>query len=282
MVWSNSYPPDIPAKTLDQALRNTKVLISERSRMNNGSYEEHSFFGFGATGLHPLSQVGFVQIHPSYSDLTSTVCPFGSLHYVKADPDPTKVGLWIKDQVAFTLMVGLDHRELINLSGDVHTQYYLRDSTRPMGKEVRTDTPPVEDTPGTNSDNPIGSSHASLSWQAAHGVDGELLINRHFADGLFSSVISSSVSGSWTNDPNNPTLSVPAGTSGVTMYLSIPKLFIIYNNGQIAIGGVGPGFNSVFMKPGVVGSQYQFTLFGTGSSPFAGAVGIGGLSGRSS
>lgn len=179
MIWDTTYPPDsLAANTIDHALRNSKVLIRERAVVFNGSWNEHSFFGASATGTHPLSQVGWVQIHPDYATMVAGG-PYvvGSLHYAISS------GLYVVDtDQSFKGLTVIDHSKLIIDSTDFHTQYYRKDGTRPMLTELRMDVPAVEVLPQTNPDSPMPASHDALDWFSAHGVDAEYLINRHFVN----------------------------------------------------------------------------------------------------
>lgn len=183
MTWDVNYPQDsLPANTLDLMLRNTKVLIRERAVAFNGIYDEHNFFGLVggayADGSHPLSTIGWVQIHSSFTSMVAAG-PYniGSLHYAIGS------GLYVMDGAGVYQVVStLDHTKLVIDNIDYHTQYYLKDGSRPMQAELQMDVPLVETTPQTGSANPMPGTHDALTWYDAHGVDGEYIINRHFLD----------------------------------------------------------------------------------------------------
>lgn len=272
MIWDPSFPSDdIQAKTLDQPLRSEKVLIRERAVINNGSWNEHSFFGSNVTGAHPLSQVGWVAIYQSYLDMSNTSCPVGSLHYVATDADLTKVGLYVKGTDSFILVISLDHRNLTIGTSDIHTQYYRKDGTRPMVTDLKTNIDPFQTSPGTAVDNPMPASHESLSWYDAHGVDGELLINRHFGNNSVNLVNSEFITAEQLITPSNIVQGWLAIGTGNRKYMSIPAFSI---SGD-PVSGVNTWMSLLMDKNGVttggkilgasIHISIQFGLFVNGS-----------------
>lgn len=183
MVWDDAYPDGsvIAANQLHVVLQNMKVLLRERGICNNGSKDEHSWFGSTATGYHPLSEVGWCKFHTLLSDLEAfTPKVEGSLHYV----EEVAVLYTIDSDADIVPLSTSHHGALTGLDEDDHTQYYRKDNDREFIDSVHLDSPAAltQTAPKSNDGSAMPSSHASQNWAAAHPAPNAAIVARHLAD----------------------------------------------------------------------------------------------------
>lgn len=182
-VWSDTDPLDtVEANTIHTQIQTERTDIIERLKCNNGTIDEHSFYGSSITGRHTISSVGFAKIHTTSSVMQTWVdtnLPSeGCLHIVS-----TPATLYVIYDGEPLLLSTSDHGTLNNLSETgVHTQYMKLDGTRQATADwnLTASGQLTVTTDGDNSSEGMLDDHAGLSWYSAHGVDS--LITRHFAD----------------------------------------------------------------------------------------------------
>ena len=187
-VWYSDQPADTDqANTIHTILQTAKVDIMERMRAQNNNFDEHDFYGSGATGVHD-TRTGFAKVWDTKAALdaahSSSPYPDGSLHVVKtSDPDG---GLYIVYGGALQYLSAADHGALEGLTDDDHTQYFRKDGSRTMNADVSMSSSGI--TPAAQADSDDGdallaSPHVSQSWYDAHGAGS--IMNRHITDGTF-------------------------------------------------------------------------------------------------
>jgi hypothetical protein len=163
-----------------------KLLIRERASCNNGVFDEHLFYGGSANGSHPISKVGWCKVHTLTTDrLAFTPKNTGSLHF-----DLEENRLYVIDSDGnFMVLATNSHNELTNLDVDAdHTQYYLKDNTRPIASEIHlvaADALEVTDF-NSNAGSALPETHRDLSWLIAHPVPNAAIVARHLSAGSIS------------------------------------------------------------------------------------------------
>lgn len=180
MAWDITIPADsAAANTIHTLIQTAKGDISTLGKCtNDDAWEEHTWL----TGRHKQSQVGWLHsLSSGYELWIHHDDPVGVMYW---DSMGTDLYLHVAAGETLTQVATMDHNDLTERSEDDHTQYYLRDGTRPMEADLTLEadkTWTFTNRASTESDSCMFSSHVALSWSAAHaGTDGGLK-NRHFA-----------------------------------------------------------------------------------------------------
>lgn len=185
MAWDITIPADsAAANTIHTLLQTAKADIHAVGKcLNDDSWEEHNWL----TGRHKQSQVGWLTVFAGGGAVPYIHDRVGVMYW---DSTGTDLYLHVEAEKVPVQVTTMDHNDLTERSEDDHTQYYLRDGTRPMEADLTLEadkTWTFTNTASTESDSCMFSSHAGLSWSAAHaGTDGGLK-NRHFADASINS-----------------------------------------------------------------------------------------------
>lgn len=180
MAWDITIPADsAAANTIHTLLQTAKTDIHAVGKcLNDDSWEEHNWL----TGRHKQSQVGWLTVFAGGGAVPYIHDRVGVMYW---DSTGTDLYLHVEAERVPVQVTTMDHNDLTERSEDDHTQYYLRDGTRPMEADLTLEadkTWTFTNRASTESDSCMFSSHAGLSWSAAHaGTDGGLK-NRHFAD----------------------------------------------------------------------------------------------------
>jgi hypothetical protein len=195
-VWNLDTPLDTAnASTIHTLIQNVKIDVMERLRCTNSdTVDEHTVYGLSATGIHPLSQVGFVKIYLTEglmnTFITTSFPGDGTLHY--CDDVST---LFVKRGTTAEAMTTLDHGELKNLDIlTAHLQYLDTKGTRPMTGNIELLTGSTLDVTsiGVEDTSPLSALHTTLHWYLAHGVDG--ISTDTYADTSITNIPTTSIS----------------------------------------------------------------------------------------
>jgi hypothetical protein len=139
-----------------------------------------------------------------------------------------------------------------------------------MSKEIRMDQAVVEDSPGAANDNPMPASHSALSWWAAHGADGEYLVNRHFGSGAFPFGKKTDINATLGHfiDSTEPYCFAANGAYEDSKYNNFLASFSAFILSQLVYSAVIP-YNAVLLTKGYITGNLPLGQPGTESSSIA-------------
>jgi hypothetical protein len=174
------------ANTTHTLIQAAKTDLMDRLVANDGTIDTHSFKGSSATGLHAISQTGWVKSHTSYTEMLVWIA-------ANAPKDGTLqvigTSLYVMHNGAPALCASSDHGELSNLTGDTgHTQYIATSGSRPMSGNLTMDSATSITWDGigeTEEGQPMAATHVAKSWYDAHGAN--CLLARHFGTDILPS-----------------------------------------------------------------------------------------------
>lgn len=181
-VWNATTPDDDDVDALDiyTHIQETKVMLSERMKANNGTFDAHNVCQASEDGLHDASKVGFAKVSTWASRITTG--KEGTLHFITSPAENR--GLYIFDIDLNFVATGVNNHGLLDDldDDDNHEIYLLLGGTRQMtGDLTLEDVVTITDAFGAgNGDALDPAHHDSESWYTAHSANG--IAARHVAD----------------------------------------------------------------------------------------------------